>query len=322
VRKKSAVFIAAALVLYLAAPAPAFSQTIPATAQTPQAALKPAEAAIYDEKADAKADIAAAVARASKENRRVLIQWGANWCGWCRQLHKLFKEDKAIAQALFYEYDVVLVDIGKFDKNLEVADRYKAYTGGFKEAGVPYLTILDGAGNLVVNQETSSLEAGQGHDPKKVLDFLSKNQAPYLQAGAILERGLAEAKASGRRVFLHFGAPWCGWCKKLEAWMAQDAVAALLKKDFVDVKIDQDRMIGGMDMKKNYPMADNSGIPWFAALDPDGKLAASSTDSGVNMGFPANDKEIAAFGEFLKKSAKTLSADEIQKLLASLKPAK
>jgi len=294
----------------------------PQATPPPQAAPKPAEPAIYDEKADASADIAAAVARAAKENRRVLIQWGANWCGWCRQLHKLFKEDKTIARSLLYEYDVVLVDIGRFDKNLNVADRYKAFTDGFKTAGVPFLTILDGAGNVVLNQETSSLEAGQGHDPQKVLDFLNKNQAAYLQAGAILDAGLAEAEASGRRVFLHFGAPWCGWCKKLEAWMVQDAVAALLKKDFVDIKIDQDRTIGGLELKNKYPNAEKSGIPWFAALDPDGKLIASSTDSGANTGFPDDDVEIAAFGEFLKKSAKTLTAVEIQKLLESLKAAK
>ena len=281
-------------------------------------APKAAEGPIYDEKADAKADIAAALVRAAKENRRVLIQWGGNWCGWCRLLHKLFNENQAIAKVLLYEYDVVMVDIGKFDKNLDVAGKYEAYTEGFKKAGVPYLTVLDAAGNVVVNQDTNSLEAGQGHDPKKVLDFLSQNKAAYFDASALLAKALAEAKASGRLVFMHFGAPWCGWCKKLEAWMAQPEVAALLKKDYVDLKIDQDRTNGGLVMKRDYPGAEKSGIPWFAALDPDGKVVATSTDSGANTGFPANAGEIAAFGGFLEKSAKHLTAAEIQALLASL----
>lgn len=37
---------------------------------------------VYDESADAAADIAAALAAAETKHTRVLIQWGANWCGW------------------------------------------------------------------------------------------------------------------------------------------------------------------------------------------------------------------------------------------------
>lgn len=326
---KKAVTILVVALFAAAIPAAAFAQvaSVPATkagtaAQAaPQAAPKTPEGPIYDEKADAKADIAAALDRAAKENRRVLIQWGGNWCGWCRLLHKLFKENRDVARVLLYEYDVVMVDIGKFDKNLDVAGKYEAYTEGFKKAGVPFLTVLDAGGNLIINQDTSSLEAGASHDPKKVLDFLNRYKAPALEAKAVLNIALSEAKASGRLVFLHFGAPWCGWCKKLEAWMAQPEVAALLKKDYIDLKIDQDRMTGGPAMKAAYPASEKAGIPWFAALDPDGKAVATSTDSGANTGFPANDKEISDFGDFLRKSAKNLSAAEIQTLLASLKAA-
>jgi hypothetical protein len=36
---------------------------------------------IYNEKADAKADIAAALKLANRENKRVLLKFGGNWCG-------------------------------------------------------------------------------------------------------------------------------------------------------------------------------------------------------------------------------------------------
>src|SRR5262245_55311848 len=71
----------------------------------------PAAAPVYDEKADAKADIAAALVRARRENRRVLIQWGANWCSWCKKLHALFGENADMSRKLLYEYDVVRVDV-------------------------------------------------------------------------------------------------------------------------------------------------------------------------------------------------------------------
>ena len=92
------------------------------------------------------AQIAEAVARAKRKNKRVLIQWGANWCGWCHLLHGTFNENPEVARKLLYEYDVVLVDIGKWDKNLELAEKYGA---DFKNNGVPYLTILDADGKVL-----------------------------------------------------------------------------------------------------------------------------------------------------------------------------
>ncbi len=55
---------------------------------------------IYDEQADATKQIADAVAKAKKENRRVLIQWGANWCSWCRVLHNTFQTDAQVKRKL------------------------------------------------------------------------------------------------------------------------------------------------------------------------------------------------------------------------------
>ena len=55
---------------------------------------------IYDEKADGGKQIAEALNVAKKEHKRVLLQFGANWCGWCHRLHKLFQSDEKIAAQL------------------------------------------------------------------------------------------------------------------------------------------------------------------------------------------------------------------------------
>jgi len=73
---------------------------------------------VYDETADVKKDIAAALYKAKKENKRVLIQWGGNWCGWCVKLHDLFEQNRKIARKIMYEYEVVYVDLGKINKNI------------------------------------------------------------------------------------------------------------------------------------------------------------------------------------------------------------
>lgn len=279
---------------------------------------------VYDEKADAKQQIAAALAKAGKENRRVLIQWGGNWCSWCVKLHELFKRNKEIARTLMYEYDVVYVDAGKpVGKNIDLGSSY----GADLKKGFPYLTILSAEGKPLANQETSSLEVdgksvAAGHDPKKVLEFLKTHQAPYRNADDVLKEGLESAKKSGKAAFVHFGAPWCGWCHRLEDWMAREDIAPLLAKDFIDIKIDIDRTTGGKELLAKYATTDKVGIPWFVIVDANGKaLAESSATSGkpdTNIGFPAAEGEIAHFEAMLKKAAKNMTPADLEKIRKSL----
>ena len=84
------------------------------------AAAKP----VYDESADARQDVAAAVRHAGFENQRVLLVIGANWCGWCTLLHHLFEQDKSIQAILGNEYQVVNIDIGRGEKNQELLTHY------------------------------------------------------------------------------------------------------------------------------------------------------------------------------------------------------
>jgi thiol:disulfide interchange protein len=211
-----------------------------------KAKAKPTRPPIYDDTADAEAQIGAALAKAKRENRRVLIQWGANWCGWCHLLHDCFTTDPTVRRKMMYEYDLVLVDIGRTDKNLELAEKYQA---GFKKQGLPFLTVLDGDGNVIANQETEALESKEedvhAHDPETVLEFLTSHEAKPMVASEVFESGIEQARESERLVFLHFGAPWCGWCHRLEDWMARDEVKEIMDSVFVDLKIDTDRMDGG-----------------------------------------------------------------------------
>jgi uncharacterized protein YyaL (SSP411 family) len=100
--------------------------------------------------------------------------------------------------------------------------------------------------------------------------------------------------------------------------MALNDVAAVLEKDFVALKIDQDRMIGGADLLKRYAKA-QGGIPWFVFIDGDGRPIITSDDPGRgNIGFPAQDSEIAHFKKMLQTVAKRITLDEIEALGRSL----
>jgi thioredoxin-related protein len=256
---------------------------------------------VYDEQADAAADVRAALARAKAENRRVLVVWGANWCSWCVKLADVFAKDAELAKKLQYEYDVVKVDVGQFDKHMELAASFGAE---FKSTGIPFLTVLASDGKVLANQETGALELGEKHDPTKVLEFLTKHQAPYEKASELCQRALAAAKAEQKKLFLTFGAPWCGWCHRLEGFLARADVAPLFARTFRVQKIDVDRTIGGQELCDSHG-GKGSGIPWFVALDGEGKTLASSGDSGANLGCPWAPEELTAFGTFLRKSGMT-----------------
>lgn len=309
--------IAAAFVLFLAAPL-----VFASVREDPKPAAKPVKVPTYDAAAVGADQIAAALARAKREDKRVLVQWGANWCGWCNLLAATMKDDKAIAKEVLYEYEVVKIDVGRFDKHVDLAKKY----GAAIEGGIPFLTFLDADGKVLANQETGSLvdktADAQRHDAAKVLELLKKHEAPRVEAAKLREAAFARAKAEGKRVFLHYGAPWCGWCHRLEDWMALPEIAAVLGKDFVDLKIDTDRRIGGKQMLEEMRGSKEGGIPWFAFVDADGNVLAKSDGPKGNIGFPAAPEELAHFRTMLAKAATKITPAEMDALIASLVPKK
>ena len=303
-----------------APPTPAAPATPAVPAIDTKAPAKKAEVPVYDEAADARVQVKAALAKAQKENQRVLIQWGANWCGWCKWLAGTMKTDAKLRRELMYEYQVVHVDVGQFNKHMDLA---KELGAEFK--AIPFLTVLDASGKALAQQNTEPFETKvdgkNGHDAGKILTFLKEHEAKPLVASEVMAAAMATAAKEQKRVFLHFGAPWCGWCHKLEDWMARPEIAAVLGKDFVDLKIDNDRMTGAKEIYDAQLKAagqKESGIPWFVLLSTDGKVLAESTGPEGNTGFPYQPAEIAHFGTMLKAARKNISDAEIALLLKSL----
>ena len=132
-------------------------------------APKNARPNIYDESASGSKQIADALVVAKREHKNVLLQFGANWCGWCHKLHKLFETDKDIAEMLKKNYVVVLIDVNK-EHNKDVDTKYGRPT----RFGLPAIVVLDADGKQLVTQDTGKLEQGDHHDPEKVMAFLKE----------------------------------------------------------------------------------------------------------------------------------------------------
>jgi hypothetical protein len=99
--------------------------------------------------------------------------------------------------------------------------------------------------------------------------------------------------------------------------MAREDAAPLLK-EFIPVKIDTDRMVGGKDVHASYPRASKQGIPWFVFLEADGKELADSNGEKDNIGCPNTDEEIDTFLSILKKITGALTEDDLAALRKSL----
>jgi len=130
---------------------------------------KDAKPNLYDESADGSKQIADALIVARNEHKHVLLQFGANWCGWCHKLHKLFETDQAIAEKLKANYVVVLIDVNK-GHNKDIDEKY----GGPTRHGLPVIVVLDADGKQLTTQDTGKLEEGDHHDPQKVMAFLKE----------------------------------------------------------------------------------------------------------------------------------------------------
>jgi thiol-disulfide isomerase/thioredoxin len=265
---------------------------------------------IYNPKADSTAEIAAALDAARRDHKRVLLEFGANWCGWCYKLYDVFKKNAEIAPIVRNEYQLVLVDI---DTQAKVFDRYVPKS---ERKGVPFLTVLDSDGKVLVNQETGALEDGPKHDPKKVKTFLTKWAVPAADAEKVLADGLSQARRESKRVLLHIGAPWCGWCHVLDRFLYENR--NLFAADFIDVKIDQQRMTHAERLTQRLRPAKSGGIPWIAILDADGNALATSDGPKGNIGFPAEPEEIHFFMDMLRKNVRSTSATQLAAIERSL----
>jgi thioredoxin 1 len=77
----------------------------------------------YDESADAKADLKRTLAEGKAAGKPVLVIFGANWCKDCRALDQALSTGRN-AELVKREFKVVKIDVGNFDKNLDVAEAY------------------------------------------------------------------------------------------------------------------------------------------------------------------------------------------------------
>jgi thioredoxin 1 len=124
---------------------------------------------LYPPPEEAQAEISSALAAAAKDHKRVLLVFGGNWCYDCHVLDATFRS-KDFAPIVNANYHVLHINVGNYDANLDLADKYQIPL----KKGVPSLAILDPDGKLVVSQKQGEFESTVRIGPEDVLEFLKK----------------------------------------------------------------------------------------------------------------------------------------------------
>ncbi len=156
------------LLLLTAFPAQAATAPKPSIAsfqQLPVVTMQP-----YDEAANADAQVAAAFARAQKSHKRVLIDLGGNWCVDCLVLSNFLRLPE-MRRFMDAHYEEVLVDVGRFNRNLQIPARFGVTK---RLEGVPALLIATPDGKLVNGNNVFATADAHNMTPQALADYLAR----------------------------------------------------------------------------------------------------------------------------------------------------
>ena len=123
----------------------------------------------YDSSADADVTVDAAIARAKQTGKRVLIELGGNWCPDCIILTNIMRLPE-VAPFISSHYEVVLVDVGRLNKNRQIPARYGITQ---RLEGVPAVLIVDANGKLLNAGNIVALDEAHNMEPQAIVNWLA-----------------------------------------------------------------------------------------------------------------------------------------------------
>jgi thiol-disulfide isomerase/thioredoxin len=146
-----------------------------------------------------------------------------------------------------------------------------------------------------------------------------------LSADEVLSHAKAKASAEDKAIFLHFGASWCGWCRKLDAFLEQPDIKPVFERYFVPVKLvvqenEKNKALenpGANALLRK--LAGPAGLPYFAFLDAHGGLIVNSKREGQNIGYPGEPVEIEWFLLMIQKAAPKISEPDVKTIETTLR---
>ena len=122
----------------------------------------------YDESADANLALQSAFASARTTQKPLLVIFGANWCPDCRALDQAM-QNEPLASLVSDHFIPVKIDVGNFNRNMDISDRY----GNITKRGIPAIAVLSPEGEVRFATRAGELAKAKRMGPGGIYDFLS-----------------------------------------------------------------------------------------------------------------------------------------------------
>src|SRR5262249_51167948 len=138
-------------------------------------------------------------------------------------------------------------------------------------------------------------------------------------AQELIDNAIKTAKAENKNILVNFGASWCGWCKRLNAFLHSPEFSKLISDNYILVYLTVEESPnkkalenpGAEELKARMGGA-KAGVPFYFFLDKEGKKIGDSLamPNGENIGHPANPQEIKAFEGLLERTAPHMTSGQ------------
>ncbi|MFH1765436.1 MAG: thioredoxin family protein [Gemmatimonadota bacterium] len=120
----------------------------------------------YDEARDPAVDLKVTVERAQTVGKRILLEVGGVWCGWCKLLDGFIHDHPAVSAKLDAGFLIMKVNWSRGNPNEEFLGQYPTIRG------YPHIFVLEKDGTLLHSQNTGDLEEGKSYNEGALLGFL------------------------------------------------------------------------------------------------------------------------------------------------------
>jgi len=161
------------LLLFVFGSSAVFAQTSkPTKSVVKNTEVKTEEREKFDPTRVAADDLKNAIAKAQKENKRIILDVGGEWCGWCRLMDNYFIKNAELAKLRDENFIWLKINFSEENENTEFLAAYPAVMG------YPHLFVLEKDGKFLHSQNTAELEESKTYNLQIFTSFLTRWSPP------------------------------------------------------------------------------------------------------------------------------------------------